>query len=133
MADKKVATEVAEAEFERFADAMELDVDRTHMDDADKAAFLSNYRTFIQAVERGRLSVNDKGEPVYTPSSGDPLTFHEPEGADLMQSDGRKAGHDVKKFYTIMGAMTKTSALRFEKMANRDLKVCQSIALLFLG
>jgi hypothetical protein len=133
MATESIAAEVAEQEFVRFVEAMALDLDKEHMDDEDKKQFTAHRREFVRAVQRRQLVLNDQGEPVFTTSGGDALTFHEPKGADLMQSDARKIGHDVKKFYTVMGAMTRTSSLKFEQMPNRDLKVCQAIAILFLA
>lgn len=39
MSEQKVATEVAEAEFVRFAEAMDLDIDTAKMDGEDRKGF----------------------------------------------------------------------------------------------
>lgn len=131
----KVAAEVAESEFVRFCESMELDVDLTAMDDEDKAGFRQAKRRMIDAMMRGKLVVDDDGQPVYTPSKGNvaPITFREPTGASLMAMDSKRAGHDVTKMYSTMADLTQESVQRFSKMLNRDLRVCLAITMLFLG
>ncbi len=131
----KVAPEVAQQEFERFAEAMDLDLDPKGMDAEDRKSFETAKRRFLTAVEDGRLVVNDTGEPVYTPQKGDtsPITFFEPTGGTMMAMDLKKAGHDVTKGLAAMADMTKQDIKRYHNMSNRDLRVCQAISVLFLG
>jgi len=133
--DSKIAPEVAEAEFARFAAAMDLDVDVERMDGDDKENFTKQKRRVTRAIEHGHLVVDDKGQPIFTPQLGDtsPITFFEPTGSALMSMDKRKEGENVAKTYATMGEMTKTSAARFSAMNGRDLKVCQALYLLFLS
>ena len=134
MSEQVIATEVAEAEFLRFVEEMDLDVDEKHMSAEELDAFRGQKRKLILAMEAGRLVIDEKGQPVYTPQLGDTksITFYEPDGAVLMSMDKKKAGENVAKTYATMGAMTKTSAERFANMRGRDLKVCQALYLLFL-
>jgi hypothetical protein len=129
------ATSVAEDEFARFASEMDLDLSVERMDAKELDEFKSLKRVVIRALELGRLIIDESGQPVYTPQVGDkkPITFFEPDGAVLMSADKKKAGENVAKTYTAMGAMTKTSADRFANMKGRDLKVCQALYLLFLA
>jgi hypothetical protein len=136
MAEFKIALEVAEAEFNRFADAMELDVSTDSMDEEDKKGFEQQKSVLLKAIQKGALVFNEAGEPIYTPQrtdDADPITFYEPTGASLMAMDKRKKTEDVGKMYALMGDMTKTSAATFSRMKMADLKVCQAIAVLFLG
>lgn len=130
-----VSAEVAEAEFERFVEAMDLDVDPKGMDDEDRASFTSAKRRFVAAVQAGRLTVDEKGRPVFTPSMGttDPITFNEPTGASLMAMDQKKRGHEIGKLFAAIADMTGQPVVRFSKMAKRDLNVCIAIGGLFLG
>jgi hypothetical protein len=130
-----IATSVAEAEFERFAESMDLDLDVSRMDAKELDEFKGLKRVVVRAMEHGRLVIDDKGQPIYTPQLGDskPITFHEPDGAVLLSGDKKKAGENVAKTYAQMAAMTKTSAERFANMKGRDLKVCQALYLLFLA
>lgn len=131
--DTVVSADVAEMEFQRFVEAMDLDVDESGMDDEDKRDFSSQKRLFLKEVQRGRLTVDEKGQPVFTPSDGEPLTFYEPEGAHLTEMDRAKEQQSVKKTLLLLGAMTKTGPKRFTKMKNRDFKVCTAILAFFLG
>lgn len=132
---EKVAREVAEAEFDRWAEAMDLvakfdDEAMKAMDDEDKRSFVTQKRVIVDAIRFGRLVVNDSGEFVYTQQVGatDPITFHEPTGASLMAMDkAGKAGHGITKTFAVLAEMTGTSAQRFSGMKNRDLAVCQAI------
>lgn len=131
----KVATKLAEEEFGKFIEAMELDVDPDGMDDEDKASFVSAKRVILKCIESNHLVVNEDGEPVYTPRKGDksPITFHEPTGASYMAMDQKKKNHDMTKLYSVLADMTEEPIQRFAKMKARDTKVCQAIIGLFLG
>jgi hypothetical protein len=131
-----IATSVAEDEFARFVEAMDLDVNETQMTSEERDAFRGLKRTILRAMEACRLVIDDNGQPVYTPQVGNntkPITFYEPDGAALMSMDKKKAGENVAKTYAAMGAMTKNDASRFAEMKGRDLKVCQALYLLFLA
>lgn len=130
-----IAPEVAEAEFTRFTEAMDLDVDPEGMDDEDKKGFVDAKRKFVKAVVDGHLVVDDDGQPVYTPivGKGAPLVFREPGGAAFMAQDQKKQGHDMAKLFATMAAMTKMPLARFVKMKGRDIKVCIAVTTLFLG
>jgi hypothetical protein len=130
-----VAKEVAEAELERFAEAMDLVLDQSTWDDEDKKSFEKVRALFIRAVMRGHLVVNEKGEPVFTPQiePRQPITFHEPDGAAIMAVDLAKKNHDAAKTVNVLAAMTKEPPKRFAAMPNRDLKVCQAVMQIFLG
>ena len=132
MKEYKVSADVADQEFERFAEEMDLDIDTAEMDASDLAAFRKQKSRIIRAIQRGDLVINDNGEAVYTPSnpntrSADPVTFHERTGASLMAMDGKKAGHDVAKTYAVMANMCGVHASVFANMAGSDIKVCEAI------
>lgn len=132
---RAVATEVCEAEFLRFVDLMDLDIDPKGMDEEDRLSFENSKRVVIRAMETENLVVNDKGEFIYRPKSDDDseITFHEPVGGTLMAQDAKREGHDVAKTFAVLAAMTGQPAKRFSGMPQRDLKVCSAILVLFLG
>ena len=132
----RVAKVVAEKEFLRFVDLMDLDVDPADMDEEDRKAFDQQKGRIIAAIQLGALVVKDNGEPVFTPqrtNDADPITFHEPTGASLMAMDRKKKTEDMAKLYAAMGDISKTHANVFAKMKMADLKVCIAITTLFLG
>lgn len=140
MAEKKVATEVAEIEFNKFVSMMALDVDPKGMDDEDRKSFVQAKRRIVEAIEDGRVVINDKGEPVFTPVGNgtanedlSPITFREPKGDALMAMDMKRDGHNVAKTYASMSAQTGQEMARFAKMAARDLRICMALYVLFFG
>lgn len=133
---EKIAKEVAEAEFNRFVECMDLDVDPADMDEDDRKGFNQQKDRVIAAIQSGALVISDKGEPTFTPqrsNDAEPITFYEPTGASLMAMDRKKKTEDIGKLYAAMGDMTKTHANVFSKMKMADLKVCMAITTLFLG
>jgi hypothetical protein len=138
--ESKVAAEVAEQEFARFLEAMDLQekFDAKEMDPEDVKAIAETKRIVISAMQRGNLVIDADGQPVFTPMTissaqfGE-ITFHEPTGADLMAMDGVKQNRDVERTNRLLAALTNQSPAIFAKMKNRDLKVCQAIVTLFLS
>lgn len=130
----KISPDVAVKELERFFDAMDLDVDPEYMDEDDQRSFDANHRKLVRSIVDGHLVINDKGEPVYTPKSGngESITFHEPTGASLQAMRGKK-DQDVDKLFGAMADMTHTSVATFSLMKHRDLKICTAISNFLLG
>ena len=132
----KIVQEVAEKEFDRFVEAMDLDVSTDGMDQEDKSSLSQQTGLIISAIQSGDLVINDSGEPVYTPKrtkDAPAITFYEPTGASLMAMDRKKKSEDIAKLYATMADMTKVSAKTFATMKMPDLKVCMAITTLFLG
>lgn len=129
----QVAKEVAEAEFQRFCDLMDLDVDTSEMDDEDRKSLDQAKRRVCLAIQDGRLTIDDAGQPTFAPKEGEPIVFHEPTGETIMDTDAVKKSKDVTKMVQFMVSMTRTNMAVFRKMPQRDLRVCQSITALFLG
>lgn len=131
-----IVTEVAEQDFERFADQMDLDLNTDTMDEEDRKEFEKQKSRLVDAIKSGALEIADNGEPTFTPQRSkntDPITFHEPTGAALMAMDRKKKTEDVGKLYAAMGEITGKPANTFSKMKMADLKICMAITTLFLG
>lgn len=131
--DSAVAREVAEAEFERFLDAMDLKIGLVDLDDEDKASLAAARSRIVGEIVRGRVVVDEDGQPRFTTSEGHEVVFYEPKGSTFMAADKRKDGHNIAKMYAILAEMTRESPARFANMKGRDIKTCQAILLLFLG
>lgn len=132
----KVGPAPAELEFNRFVEAMNLDVEEEYLNDEDKAGLQLNRRRMLRAIEAGSLVIDAEGVPIYTPQRSDntdPITFHEPTGASLMAMDRKKAGADVGKMFSIMADFTRTEQGRFAQLRTSDLNVCMAVATLYLG
>ena len=133
MSDYKINAESAELEYERFMKAMDL---REPRDADSKDAYEALKYQVVEAIMVGSLVIAENGEPTYTPTRTegiDPITFHEPTGADLMAMDRVKDGHDVGKQNAILAAVTRTNAGLFAKLKSRDYKVCKAIITIFLA
>lgn len=133
---EKIALEVAEKDFDRFVELMDLDLDTSDMDEDDRKGFDKQRKSLIDAIMSGSLVVNDNGEPVYTPQRSkntDPITFSEPTGAALMAMDRKKKSEDVGKLYASMGNIAGIHQNIFSQMKMSDLKICMAITTLFLA
>lgn len=129
----KIPADMAEQEFEKFAEAMDIDINVERMDDEDAKDFEGLKNKIVGAIMKGSLVISDNGEPVLSLSDGESLTFSEPTGASLMATDKRKKTENVARLSVIMAEMCGVPVQVFAKMPMRDFKVCQSITTLFLG
>lgn len=132
MEDVKVIKEVAEKEFDRFAEKMDLDLDTSVMDEEDLTAFTKQKSRVVRAIERGHLVINENGEAVYTPYRAaslhkEPITFHERTGASIMAMDGKKKGHDAAKMYAILADICREHPKTFAGLAGEDIKICEAL------
>lgn len=131
-----VAREVAENEFNRFCDDMDIDRDLSKMDEDDTKGFNDNKELIVIAIMDGRLVLNDDSEPVYTPKRGNaasPLTFREPTGATFMAMDRKKSGQDVGKMIALMDEITRSPPGTCSRLKGVDFKIARSIVTLFLA
>lgn len=129
-----VVAEVAEKEFERFMDSMDLDFDVDSMDEEDQKAFKRKRHIVVRAIRRGHLAVNDNGECVYNvQSEGDhePLTLREPKGSVWISM--AKKGNEAAKINAFLGEITGKNSNYFVNLNNRDCKVLHTVAVLFLA
>jgi hypothetical protein len=130
-----VAPEMAEAEFDRFVEAMDLDVDTQYMDEEDRTAFDKQKRRIIKAMINGSLIINENGEAVYAPQRSNmekAITFHERTGASLMAMDNKKKNQDMAKTYAVMADMTSEHPGTFAKLKGTDIKVCEALFALLM-
>ena len=125
--------DVADAEFERFCELMDIDNDVTG---EDKQGFDKQRAVLLKALQSGLLVIDDNGEPEYSPvviKLEKPVHFYEPTGATYMVMDRKKDGHNIGKLHAMMADMTRQNPQVFAAMKQRDYRVCQAIVLLFLG
>jgi hypothetical protein len=137
MSEPKISKEMAEQEFDRFLEAMDIEADPVDMDEDDKKGFKQQKSRLVAAIMSGSAIIDDLGQPVFTPKrsgeDGPPITFYEPTGASIMAMDRKKKAEDVGKLYATMADMTKQPAKRFASMKYPDLRVCIAVTTLFLG
>lgn len=137
MNENKLDAETAAAEFDRFAECMDIDLDTATMDEDDRRALERQKSKIVRALQRGTLYINDHGEAVYTPNHPrskyrEPITFHERTGASLMAMDGKKKNHEVSKSYAVMADMCQVHQNVFAGLAGSDVKVCEALFALLM-
>lgn len=131
-----VAKEVAEDEFNRFCDLMDIDHNVEAMSEEDAKSFEEPKTILIKAIMQGHLVINENGEPVFTPKNSpkvSELTFREPNGADYMAMDRKKDNQSIAKMWAMADSVTKSTPGTIASLRNRDLKVVQAVMQLFLG
>lgn len=138
MAEEMVAQEVAEREFARFLEAMDLTekVSTKNLDADDRKAFESNKQVLLVAMRRGSLVIDEQGQPTFTPvKSVDfrPIVFKEPTGATVKAMDQAKQGNNGERGIILMSAISGEVQARFVKMVRRDYAVCEAITLIFFA
>ncbi len=132
MTELKVDKDTATAEFKRFAECNDLDIDTADMDAEDLAAFGKSQRRIESALMDGSLIIDDDGQATYTPRNPktvdkSPITFCERTGASIMAMDGKKKNQDGLKTYAVMADMCKVHPNRFANLVGIDVKVCEAI------
>lgn len=139
MSEPKVVTlEMAEVEFDRFVEAMQLELNPDKMNEKDRESFESARDRLVAAIERGALVVNDEGEAIFTPENRksiyqNAITFHERTGASLTASDSKKEGHNAAKMYAMLGDMCRVPPKVFAGLVGRDIKICEALFVLLMG
>lgn len=127
----KVATEVAQQEFERWAEAFEIDITTDALDPEELKAFEGFKAKFIKRVETGALTVDENGTIEFTPrgDDGEPLKFDEPTGALL--SARQKNDTDIQAARRVMAAWCGVAPKRFADMKLRDFNFCSELLAFF--
>lgn len=137
MSDITVSTEVAEAEYERFCDLMDLDIDVDGLDEDDQKELEDKKRVLVKAICKGHLTVSDAGEPTVRlkipVDEVSEITFHEPDGSTILVTDKVRKDRSAAKLFEVMANLTGQPAHVFGKLKMRDMRVCQAVTTLFLG
>jgi len=127
----KVATDVAQQEFERWAEVFEIDITTNDLDDEELKAFEAFKSKFIKRVESGALTVDEDGVIEFTPrgDSEEPLKFDEPTGSLL--SARQKNDTDIQAARRVLAAWAGVSPKRFADMKLRDFNFCSELLAFF--
>lgn len=134
---RTISDDMAAAEFDRFTEAMDLDLATDDMDTEDLTAFKKVKRRLLKAIGNGSLVINDDGEAEFTPQKDQSkyekaLHFRQRTGGALMSMDSKKKGHDVAKTFAVMAQMCGVEQKVFSRLYGNDGKVCEAIFLLLM-
>ena len=119
-------TGTSPAELDRFIATLDLDIEA--LDEGDRKAFDESKRTLSKAMDRGQLTINPEGCPVFKSQSGREFTFKKPTGGTLVAMDHQKGPNE--KAIAAMADMTGKHRLAFTEMLRSDLRVCETIVVL---
>ena len=134
-----VVPEVAESDFQRWADKWRIDTDVATMKEDAADSFEDQRRRLVRRIVEGSLRVDNTGDTlVYElefPQEGGTkeLTFRVPTGGAMLGWDRMKERESIKKLNSYMASMCGTNPVVFAQMDGRDLKIAQAVATLFLG
>ena len=131
-----VSREVAESDFERFLDAMDIQVNPDKLDDEELDKFDDQKEKIVVSIERGHGVVNDDGIFEYTPHripDSETIIFYEGSGESLLASDGKKKNDDFRKLFAIMAKNCKIRPKVFYDMKSSDINVCVAVITLLMG
>lgn len=127
----KVATEVAQQEFERWAQIFEISTATEGLREEDLRAFEDFKAKFVARVESGALTVDEDGTLEFCPrdDKAEALKFAEPTGAIL--SARQKSDTDIQAARRVLAAWTGVSPTRFAEMKLRDFNFCAELLAFF--
>jgi hypothetical protein len=126
--------EFIDQEFDRFVEAMRIDLGTEGLDENDRRSKENDIRLFKLAVADGRLTVDDDGFASFTPLGAEkPIKWYRSKGSAYTAMDKKKKSSDAGKMFASMAAITRANEITFVNMDIADLNVCMAIWALFLG
>ena len=133
----KIAHEVAQDEFDRFAVAWDLDTDIDTMTEEDADGFNQNKRKIVRQIMNGRAVINDDGDIDYTlfrpVGQLESVLLKRPGGRAYLAMDRAKEGRSVTKFNNMIGEAIGQVPTVISRMDGIDVKFLQAVYTLFLG
>jgi len=134
LADNEIMTlEMAQQEFDRWADEMDLEFETDIMGEETLDDFNFNRRKICRSLQRGDLIINAEGYAEYTPrivTIDKPLVWKQLSGKTIAVVDGKKKNESVKKTFHAMAKLTGVHHSVFENMTGIDRKVCDVLFIL---
>ena len=136
MGDEEI---IYEDEFNRWAEAWEIDPDTDDMTQLDKDDFKVQKAQIIKAMKKGRMKYNDETEAMeYTVSRSDidmtkSISMKRPKGATYINMDKYKEREGIHKTFSMMAEMCGLPVAIISKLDGIDLKPIMAVATIFLS
>jgi hypothetical protein len=126
--------EFIDQEFDRWVEAMRVDLDTEGLNENDRRSKTNDIRLFKKALADGRLVVNDDGLASFTPLGAErQIKFYKSKGSAYTAMDKKKESSGAAKMLAALSDVTRTKEVLFVDMDTADLDVCTAILALFLG
>ena len=126
-------------EFFNWCDANDIDRAIEAMDEDDRKGFLKIQKRFTAAIEDKRIVIDgNKFEYTvseYSPNAGDKFTVRRPNGRAMLAMDGFKENAQNQKLQAFIAAICgveKRDISKISTLDNKDYKLLQDVAILFL-
>ena len=124
----EVGREAALEEFERLSAAADVDIDVGDMTEEEAEEVAEIRDLVVSAIERGVLSVNDKGEAVLSVADGEPIRFRVPKGADLMIMANASENKRMDAMVRFVCAITGQDTRRIGALRKKEWKLALRLA-----
>lgn len=124
----EVSREAALAEFERLAEAADVDIDITGMNEEETEEIAEVSDAFTKAIMSGRLLVNEEGQGVLVVAKGEPIRFRAPLGADLMIMASGNENKRMEDMVRFACALTGQSTRRIGELGVKEWKLAMRLA-----
>ena len=132
--ETKINKEMAEAEFQRWCDAMDIETDAEFFEEEDDiSSFKKNKSKVVRSIMDGSTIINDEGLLVYTTRRKEKqktYTFNEFYGSILISMEKIEGGN--ARMFTGCGEITQTSQGDFSSMKGSDLALSQAVFILLM-
>ena len=129
-----ISEEFAKAEFARWAEACDFDLDPQYMNSDTREDVARRERIITRAMCAGHLTVDGEGVLRYALQLGPIKGVTEvvfdpnPDGSALLATDTTKPGRDAAKLYAMVQCLTKTPAGFMVAAKRRDREVILAVA-----
>lgn len=130
MKTDKIAPDMAEAEFYRMCELLDLDV--TTSNDEDKEQLETHKAKIVAAIVSGTMTIGDDGLPTVTTKAGAELAFTMPNGATLLEADKAPEGQNNRRMFLLVGALTR-GKFAPSKCTVKEAALLMSVTALFLA
>lgn len=133
----KVARDVAEDEFARWATSLGLEhkFDEDFADPVSLKTLRAHRNAVVRAIVYGHAVVNESGDLLFTPQFSphkEALKFRRPKGSDYKLMDKHSGG--TERTLALLCSVTGQNDIVFDQMDFAyDGDFCNSVAALFLG
>lgn len=127
MSTPKVAAEVAELDFTRWCEALDLDTNVEKLNNVEKLYVAAFKGSVVAAIMDGRVTISEDGTLLsYRARKSDVVVkIRMPIGQDIM--NGASATESIGRTAMILAAMNDCAPSRFTALQARDVRWCESV------
>lgn len=134
--ENRIAPEMAEKEFEDFAELWDIDTDEGSMGEEDLESYEKAKRSIVRGFSKGWLTRDEEGALTFEllKPMGDVTSITlDLARADTLSMDKYKDKQGMHKLKAYMASMAGTTVQKLAKLDTRDEKRLRGPILLFLG